>query len=324
MFTGTVFTISDMHIGHARSLATPSRLLDAVEKHQDHFGDEARKAFWETMEHNIRDADVVVFNGDIIDTGFNQSKAQNAQSSAAFVKVQFKRWAERYPKKTFYYVKGNHEGNYSDISKAIHGIGTQHSNVHVAQYGVVVGDTLFTHGDLQLADALSLSSRDPQHYKSVSAHGMSAEEKLITQHERLRDHLCSPHYQHDFMVLRHQENGATPTLTPLLPEEVKGKRALNMMFGHTHAASNLITWESQILGNSGMLKHDGNTQGRQIQSPKDLQQPLLRFENGTMLHQKCHAFPDADGSWMGMEEAARTGDRGRVALQTTPTIVFSN
>jgi UDP-2,3-diacylglucosamine pyrophosphatase LpxH len=172
----SVFTLSDVHIGDKHSLATPKVFLNEEQRIEGGVSDAQRRAVIQGIERNVRAANVVVIDGDLIDGYSLARKELHAEKTFAYTMGMLERWCEKYPNKQFYYALGNHCGDVNiEKREDLLALSHIHPNLHVNDYGVIIGDTLFMHGDLpHQNDAFELSHRGKKgvyREEVSSAHG---------------------------------------------------------------------------------------------------------------------------------------------------------
>jgi metallophosphoesterase superfamily enzyme len=298
----TIFNLSDVHIGDKNSLVTPPSYLSPAQREESLVTRQQHSAIIQALESNVRQSDIIVANGDIFDGASYGKKEPQGQPSLQFTINMFERWAQRYPEKTFYFILGNHDGDVGqpEVQAALMQMAAQHPNLHVNEYGVIVGNVLFTHGDLQEYNALDAEKRS---WRTLRCHsGDEAAEKTMNLYAFLQEHLQSPHYKNEMQVLVHQEHGAEhePRTVPLTTKMLKD---VHVMFGHTHDYADITLNNGRSVGNSACMKHEPRWQDHMIDAPEKLLQPLLHLEGGKLI-EKTRAFP-AVKEWTKLAKATR-------------------
>jgi Calcineurin-like phosphoesterase len=288
--------------------------LNEEQRREGDVSDAQRRAVIQGIERNVRAANAVVIDGDLIDGYSLARKELHAEQTFSYAMGMLKRWCEKYPNKQFYYALGNHCGDVN-IEKRRHLLALSHThpNLHVNDYGIIIGDTLFMHGDLQHQnDAFELSHRGKKSVYRDEVHAASGEERTRQQYNWLVQHLQSPDYKEDIRVLRHREDGGAPETVPLTKDMLQHIK--HFVFGHTHEPVHVELEGGKTITNLGCMRHHtkwrDHADGLKIKRPEHLQQQVLWFEGGRMVEtQRAFALSE---TWADMvKETAALRRQGR-------------
>ena len=99
-------------------------------------------------------AEFFVLNGDIFD--FRWTTLASAEATAQAAEEELERAVRRYPNCRFHYIMGNHDG-LAWFARHLDALAERAENFHWHPSHLLVGDSLFLHGDL----ALGNGRRDP-------------------------------------------------------------------------------------------------------------------------------------------------------------------
>lgn len=301
----SIFNISDVHIGDKNSLVTPLLFLSQDQRKSSYVTRAQRSAVLQSLEANVAKTDITVVNGDLYNRAVTGVDEPQTASSLNFTLNLLERWATRYPQKTFYMILGNHEGDAGNphARDALISLANRFPNLHVNDYGVIIGDVLFTHGDLQQQSAPHASMRDCMNVRCHS--GVEANERTANLYAFLLEHLQSADYHGEMQVLRHQ-NGEQPMVCALTAQELEHS---HVMFGHTHEYANMVRSNGKTLGNSATFKHSPYWVGHGIETPAQLYQPIIDMKDGKLV-EKSRAFPAVE-CWSDLANATRNAGRER-------------
>jgi predicted phosphodiesterase len=312
----SVFCMSDVHLGANNSILTPTKLI----KHDKRYGagkDDAevkfvassvspqqKSAVMQSIEHIIDSVDMVVINGDFKDKHihFDTSLSARKKELHRYAYKRIELWLQEHPDTSFYFIMGNHDSyRENEYADKIYGLQERYKNLRVCEYGAVIGNALFTHGDLQQS-GLDILSRDHSTHATRLETGKTAQEKTANQYKFLEHFMQHSDHAKDFVVQRH--GGKTSLLAP---EELKD---LHCFFGHSHAPARLKNQHKNWVMNVGSFRHEPSWGGQggwnNLDTPDKLQQPVLHFEQGKLTDME-RAFPKGS-SWANLAKRTREQD----------------
>ncbi len=253
-FTGSVLNISDVHIGEHNSFMTPVDLLDEKQLEETSIKEPQKRVIvQDSLEERVKQCDVIVVNGDFRNApDAEYEDTDKLQLNDDYVLGVIENWAKAYPQKTFYYTFGNHDGKPEDsYYQGLRALEKGYDNLKVTDYGVVIGDWLFMHGDMQEktlgTEPRSAEVVDGKIVKFIRCYGMPDKDvtagdspsedasngRTLNCYLNLIYQLCDSEQQERCTVLRHGES--EPSL--LTAEELTGikQEYLDEVFGGGYA-----------------------------------------------------------------------------------------
>ncbi len=293
-------------IKHDRRFKSEAALHhDAPKNVPSSISPQQKSAVMQSVEHIIDSVDMVVINGDFKDKHiqFNTSLSARKQELHAYVSKRLELWLQQHPDTHFFFVMGNHDSyRENEFADSMYALQERYPNFRVSEYGVVVGDALFTHGDLQQCNLDILSRDKKSDFADRLDTGKTAQEKTANQYKFLKHFLKHSEHAKDFVVQR--AGGKTSTL---LPEELD---QLNCFFGHTHAPARLQRDNASWVMNVGSLRHEPtwkqSGEWYNLDTPDKLQQPVLHFHGGKLADME-RAFPKGS-TWQNLATRVREQD----------------
>ena len=296
----TILPISDLHIGAEDSVLTPESLLSEKDLSNSTIHNWQRIAAQTALDRLMKEPDIVVINGDVRDNVApdNEPGSKKDQAITKYSLKLLERWVTADSDKPFYYVLGNHDGNTSyDFKKRLLQLAERHDNLHVTDYGVKIGDILFTHGDLQTRQITPADRADwtigREH--DLALLGKNKVQTTTAMLQRFYEMMEKEELAKDFVILRHGEPASLLTLEEL-------RTTPYVMLGHSHMHMDAIQPQARVGATFGInsgsflrLPKKRMEDDDELNSPEDLKQQMLHLKQGK-LDAASRAFP-AVASW---------------------------
>lgn len=305
-FTGKVFVLSDAHLGSRHSLVTPEKFLTEDNLEKSAVTPQQRQEMIRALEVTIDrpDIHIISISGDFWDMYENATRKLNegdiqtehplSEETIEYAIKTIKRWAQKNPEKIFYADDGNHDGNPNRPFRGkLIELSQELPNLHHSDYGVLIGDTLITHGDFAEREGGVDTRQDPFGSRyDMTYDAMRDNQYMYEWYEKF---LSNPDNASQFIILRHNAEPSSLSL-----EEYQNS---NIVFGHTHGGVIIERPNGKVVINAASLQHRPDFGDEySLATPAQLQQPILNFEDGVLDTKNIEfAFPDAI-VWEGYSE----------------------
>ena len=198
------FVVSDLHLMARWSTA---------EKHIDKLAECAKKA------------EFMVFNGDIFD--FKWSRRESFQHSVDFAVEWLEKLIDNFPECSFYYILGNHD-SHLEFVETLKQLAEAKSNFAYQPSHIILGTSLFMHGDLVLSNAGGKCFERSYYPETKIKH------PWISQ----LYHLLISSGIHNVLPLFYRKQKTAEKIYRALPQLnlESAKNITDIYFGHTHVA----------------------------------------------------------------------------------------
>ncbi len=190
----------------------------------------------EFLESQIKHADIVVLNGDLVHAGSGEmEKAKRYKKFYSWLAGQ----VTEHPQKQFYIISGNHERGNDAINDRVTPLCKGCINITHHSDAILLGDMLITHGDLIYSEQTSSNFKKPDR-KSTQTDGLVCDfsNKLL---KRMYAKNNLP------LMVMDIENGENKQLNEEMWSHVQ-----HISYAHTHFGHNQIKMDDRDIVISGM------------------------------------------------------------------------